>query len=83
MRQWTRWVVFGGLLATALYDVAAIAVGGIDASVSQFITDCTANPRLLVVCSCLATHFFGWVMIPEAYLVEMLRKTGKYRIEKV
>lgn len=68
MKQTTRWVTFGGLLVIALFDVWAIAAGGVDASVSQFVTDCSASPRIAFVCGCLVTHWFGWVMVPAKYM---------------
>lgn len=76
MKQTTRWVTFGGLLAIALFDVWAIAASGVDASVSQFITDCSASPRIAFVCGCLVTHWFGWVMIPARYM-NVVRHDGR------
>lgn len=65
MNDITAMVVFGALLAIALYDVLAIVRGGVKASVSQFVTNCSVRPRIAFVCGCLVSHFFGWVMIPD------------------
>jgi hypothetical protein len=65
MMNVTGMVVFGALLGLALYDVLAIVRGGVKASVSQFITNCSVRPRIAFVCGCLVSHFFGWVMIPD------------------
>lgn len=60
-------VVFGVLLAVALYDLGEIAFAGGDSSVSvsQFITDVSARPRIAFVAGCLVCHFFGWMMFPR------------------
>lgn len=58
-------VVFGLLLAAALYDLAVIAFWGVSSSVSQFITDATSiSPLQAFVCGALSSHFFGWLMRP-------------------
>jgi hypothetical protein len=64
MESITGMVVFGALLAVALYDVLAIVRGGVKSSVSQFVTNCSARPRIAFVCGALVCHFFGWVMVP-------------------
>ena len=63
----TAMVVFGALLAVGLYDVGAIVVAGGDSvvSVSQFITDISARPRIAFVAVLLTCHFFGWMMFPR------------------
>ncbi len=74
----TGLVVFGALLTLALWDVAVIAIKlhrgeslttepskpGSVWYVSQFITDCSANPRIAFVLGILLCHFFGWMMYP-------------------
>ncbi len=62
----TAMVVFGSLLAVALYDVGAIMVAGDSSvSVSQFVTDVSARPRIAFVAGLLTCHFFGWMMFPR------------------
>ena len=63
----TALVVFALLLAAGLYDLYAVVLGGVDASISQFITDTVGNyPFLMFVCGMLVDHFFGFTMIPQA-----------------
>jgi hypothetical protein len=71
-------VVFGAMLAIALYDVWVIAVKLYEGEplstdpkspgdtwyVSQFITDCSSNPRIAFVLGVLLCHLFGWMMFP-------------------
>ena len=62
----TALVVFGLLLAAGLYDLYAVTFGGVDASISQFITDKVGNyPFLAFLCGMLVDHFFGFTMIPR------------------
>lgn len=56
---------FGSLLAIALYDVFLVSRGGYSKSISQFVTNCSKQPRLAFVCGVLVCHFFGWMMFPE------------------
>ena len=74
----TGFVVFGAMLAMALYDLWVLAFKlyrrepiGTEPSkpgsvwyVSQFITDCSASPRIAFVLGVLLCHFFGWMMFP-------------------
>jgi hypothetical protein len=63
----TALVVFSLLLAAGLYDLWAVVIGGVDASISQFVTDTVGNyPFLMFVCGMLVDHFFGFTMIPKA-----------------
>lgn len=71
MESITGMVVFGALLAVALYDVLAIVRGGVKSSVSQFVTNCSARPRIAFVCGVLVCHFFGWVMVPGGNVEEI------------
>ena len=74
----TGFVCFGALLVLALWDVWVIAVKlyrgeslttkpeepGSIWYVSQFLTDCSANPRIAFVLGVLLCHLFGWMMFP-------------------
>ncbi len=71
MESITGMVVFGALLAIALYDVLAIVRGGVKSSVSQFVTNCSVRPRIAFVCGALVCHFFGWVMVPGGDVEEI------------
>ena len=63
----TALVVFGLLLAAGLYDLYAVTFGGVDASISQFVTNTVGNhPFLMFVSGMLVDHFFGFTMIPKA-----------------
>jgi hypothetical protein len=60
----TGLVVFGLLLAAGLYDLWAVVTGGVQASISQFVTDTVGNyPFLMFVCGMLTSHFFGFMMV--------------------
>jgi hypothetical protein len=60
----TRVVIFGLLLAAALYDLWAVWTGGVDVSISQVITNTVGNyPFLMFVSGMLVSHFFGFVML--------------------
>lgn len=73
MSDVTGMVVFGTLLAVALYDVLAIVRGGVVASVSQFTTNCSTKPRIAFVCGALCCHLFGWMMVPWQVPQDALR----------
>ena len=63
----TALVVFSLLLAAGLYDLWAVVIGGVDLSISQFVTDTVGNyPFLMFICGMLVDHFFGFTMIPKA-----------------
>ena len=60
----TRVVIFGLLLAAALYDLWAVWTGGVDVSISQVVTNTVGNhPFLMFVSGMLTSHFFGFVML--------------------
>jgi hypothetical protein len=59
----TRIVIFGLLLTAALYDLWAVWSGGVDASISQVVTNTVGNhPFLMFMSGMLVSHFFGFVM---------------------
>ncbi len=63
----TALVVFSLLLAAGLYDLWAVVIGGVDLSISQFVTDTVGNyPFLMFLSGMLVDHFFGFTMIPKA-----------------
>jgi hypothetical protein len=60
----TRVVIFGLLLAAALYDLWAVWFGGVGISISQAVTDAVGNhPFLMFMSGMLVSHFFGFVMM--------------------
>jgi putative Ca2+/H+ antiporter (TMEM165/GDT1 family) len=62
----TRVVIFGLFITAALYDLYAVWFGGVDASISQAMTNLVGNhPFLMFVCGMLVSHFFGFVMQRE------------------
>ena len=60
-------VVFGSLLAIALYDLyIVVQTGSSVESVSQTITDIShKSPFLVFMCGAVVDHFFGWTMNPS------------------
>lgn len=59
----TKVFVFGGLLVAALYDLWAVTFGGVDASISQFVTDTIGNyPFQMFMLGVLVCHFAGFTM---------------------
>lgn len=62
----TALVVFALFLTAGLYDLWAVVVGGVDLSISQFVTDHVGNyPFLMFMCGMLVDHFFGFTMVPR------------------
>lgn len=59
----TKTFVFGLLLTAALYDLWAVTFGGVDASISQFVTDTIGNyPFQMFMFGMLVCHFAGFSM---------------------
>lgn len=52
------------VLAVAIYDVVAIQLGGIDASVSVWFNSFARYPAVVFGCGYLAGHWFG-MMTPK------------------
>jgi hypothetical protein len=78
MMNMTGLVVFASLLVMLMWDLAVVAIKlyrgeplstdpgkpGSIWYVSQFITDCSAKPRIAFVLGVLLCHLFGWMMFP-------------------
>lgn len=59
-------ISFSVFLAILMYDLFVVITKGVPSSISQLLADVTFDSEL---CLCgvtvLATHFFGWVMVPK------------------
>ncbi len=59
----TKAFVFGMILVAGIYDLWAVLYGGVDASISQMVTNTIGNhPFQMFIFGMLVDHFMGFSM---------------------
>lgn len=57
----TRLICTSLVIAATVYDVIALQIGGVDASISRWFSSFSSYPMPVFGCGYLCGHFFGWI----------------------
>lgn len=59
---WTKLIITATFISVALYDLVAVAIFGVDGSVSRFMQDVGfRSPVIVLVIGFLLGHFWGYM----------------------